>query len=72
MRDYLTCAMHEEVIANIRERIMQIRKVMALAHDPRMIEVLQEVIASGEADIKRLEAERDQLAKQKMPPPNQH
>jgi len=64
--------MHDEVIANIRERIAQIRKVMALAHDPRMIEVLQAVIASGEADIERLEAERDQPAKQEMPPPNQH
>lgn len=64
--------MHDEVIAHMRERIAQIRRVMALAHDPRMIEVLQQVIDSGEADIAKLEAERDQAAKQEIPPPNQH
>jgi len=64
--------MQDEMLAHMRERIAQIRKVMALAHDPRMIEVLQQVIDSGEADIAKLEAERDQAAKHEIPPPNQH
>lgn len=59
---YLT-AMDEEVIAHMRSRIQQLRKVMSLAHDPRMIAALQEVIDSGEADIKRLEAEAAEQAK---------
>ena len=47
-------AMHEEVIAHMRARIGQVRRVMPLAHDPGMIEALQKVIDSSEADIDRL------------------
>ena len=50
--------MDEEVIAHMRERVHQLRRVMSLAHDPRMIEMVQKIIDSGEADIKRLEAEQ--------------
>jgi len=50
--------MDEEVIAHMRERVQQLRRVMSLAHDPRMIEMVQKIIDSGEADIKRLEAEQ--------------
>jgi hypothetical protein len=62
--------MDEELIAHMRARVRQLQKVIQLAHDPRMIEVLQQVIDSGEADIKRLEAEGDQ-APHVMPPPKQ-
>lgn len=63
--------MHDELIANIRARAAQIRRVIALAHDPRMIEALQKVIDEAEADIKRLEAENAQAAHD-IPPPSQH
>lgn len=52
-------AMHEEVIAHMRARIGQVRRVMALAHDPGMIEALQKVIDSSEADIDRLRSEAE-------------
>jgi len=64
--------MDDDVIAHMRARIAQVRKVMALAHDPRMIEVLQQVIDSGEADIAKLEAARDQQPAPEIPPPSQH
>ncbi len=32
---------------------------MNLAHDPRMIELIQNIIDSGEADIAKLQAERN-------------
>jgi len=47
--------MDQELIAHMRARVTQLRRVMDLAHDPRMIEILQSVISSGEADIKKLE-----------------
>lgn len=34
---------------------------MALAHDPRMIQMIQAIIDTGEADIAKLEAERAQV-----------
>ena len=63
--------MHDELIANIRARAEQLRRVVALAHDPRMIEALRKVIAEEEADIARLEAEEAQAADD-IPPPSQH
>lgn len=35
---------------------------MALAHDPRMIQMIQEIIDTGEADIAKLETERRQVS----------
>jgi hypothetical protein len=52
----------EELIPHMRARIDQLRKVMALAHDPRMIQMIQQIIDTGEADIARLEAEAEQVA----------
>lgn len=49
--------MDEEVLAHMRARVQQLRKVMNLAHNPRMIELIQNIIDSGEADIAALEAE---------------
>ena len=51
--------MDEEVLAHMRARVQQLRKVKSLAHDPRMIELIQKIIDSGEADIAKLEAERN-------------
>jgi hypothetical protein len=64
--------MDDDVLTHMRARVAQIRKVLALAHDPRMIEVLQQVIESGEADIARLEADRAESPNHDIPPPNQH
>jgi predicted nucleic acid-binding Zn-ribbon protein len=54
--------MSEEVIAGMRARVQQLRKVISLAHDQRMIDALQQVIDSGEADIKKLEKEAGRQA----------
>lgn len=56
-RAYLSFGMDKEVIAGMRARIQQLKKVMSLAHDPRMIALLEEVVESGEADVQKLEAE---------------
>jgi len=52
-------SMSDEMIARMRGRVVQVRRVMALAHDPRMIEMRQKIIDEGEADIAKLEAQRD-------------
>jgi predicted nucleic acid-binding Zn-ribbon protein len=49
--------MREDVIAGMKARVQQLRKVISLAHDQRMIDALQQVIESGEADIRKLEEE---------------
>lgn len=51
----------EDLIPHMRARLDQLRKVMALAHDPRMIQMIQDIIDTGEADIAKLEAERAQV-----------
>lgn len=51
--------MHDEVIAHMRERILQLRRVIELAHDPRMIEAIEKVIGTIESDLKTLEADSD-------------
>jgi len=51
----------EDLLLHMRARIDQLRKVMALAHDPRMIQMIQEIIDTGEADMAKLEAERASL-----------
>lgn len=47
--------MNDEVIAHMRGRIQRLRKVMGLAHDPRMIEILEQMIEEAEGDIRTLE-----------------
>ena len=54
--------MHEEVIAHMRSRIEQLRKIIALAHDSRMIAILSDMIVQAEADIAQLESERSSEA----------
>jgi uncharacterized protein (DUF305 family) len=48
----------DDLIAHMRGRLARVRRVLALAHDPEMITILEEIIESGEADIRTLEAER--------------
>jgi hypothetical protein len=50
----------DEILAHMKDRVRQIKRVAALAHDPKMIEMLMKIAQSGEADIARIEAERDQ------------
>ena len=47
--------MNDEVIAHMRGRIQRLRKVIGLAHDPRMIEILEQMIEEAERDIRTLE-----------------
>lgn len=49
----------DELIAHMRARVSQVRRIAALAHDPRMIEMLIKLAEEGEADIAKLEAARD-------------
>jgi hypothetical protein len=49
---------NEEVIGRMRTRIERTRKIISIAHDPRMIRMLEGLIAQAEADIARLEADR--------------
>lgn len=45
-----------DLISRMRGRAEQLRKVVSLAHDPRVIEAVQRVINEIDADIRRLEA----------------
>lgn len=51
--------MNDDVIAHMRDRVRRVRRIAELAHDPEMIAMLLKLAEEGEADIKRLEAERD-------------
>jgi hypothetical protein len=62
----MSLGMSVDVIARMRGRVEQVRRVLELAHDPRMIEMLEKIIAEGEADIAKLEAERTAAS---IPPP---
>ena len=42
----------------MRGRVKQMKRLKTLAHDPRMIDIIDRVIAEGEADIAKLEAEQ--------------
>ena len=43
------------------------RKIGAMAHDPRMIEMLDTMIEQAEADIRRLEADSADPVQQQLP-----
>jgi predicted nucleic acid-binding Zn-ribbon protein len=60
--------MNEEVIAHIRERMATVRKIISMAHDPRMIEMLEAMLAQAEEDIRRLEADSAQEAQSRPVP----
>ena len=44
-----------QVIERMRGRVRQMRRLKNLAHDPRMIAIIDQVIEEGEADIRQLE-----------------
>lgn len=45
------------MIDRMQMRVREMRRLRSLAHDPRMIEIIDRVIAEGEVDIRKLEAE---------------
>lgn len=47
--------MNHELIARMRDRIRRAQRVIELAHDPEMIELLGQMIAEAEDDIRRVE-----------------
>jgi len=49
--------MDNDLIANMRGRIAQLRKILSLSHDPRIVDMLRQVIARIDADIERLDQE---------------
>ena len=49
----------DELIAHLRARVSQIRRIAAMAHDLQMIEMLTKLAEDGEADIAKLEAALD-------------
>lgn len=50
--------MAEYLIAQMRARIAQLRRVLDLAHDPEIRRIVQKVIDDGLNDIEKLEAEQ--------------
>jgi hypothetical protein len=50
--------MNDEILAHMKERMRQVRRIIEMAHDPEMIGILRKIVESGEADIARLEAEQ--------------
>jgi len=47
----------DELIASMTIRLQRLHKVKQLAHDPRIIEMVQASIEETEADIQRLRAD---------------
>lgn len=51
--------MDQEIIANMRARVAKCRSLANATTDPRTAKILNQMADEGEADIRRLEAERD-------------
>jgi hypothetical protein len=51
-------AMAEDVIANIKARVAQCRRLADLITDDRTASILRQMAEEGEADVQRLQAER--------------
>lgn len=49
--------MNEDVIGRMRARVKQLRRVMDLAYDERIKQIVQQVIDATEADLRKLQAE---------------
>jgi len=54
--------MSDDVIANIRTRVAQCRRLAAMTTDEKTEAILLQMAAEGELDVARLEAERDATA----------
>ncbi|HEX8840275.1 MAG TPA: hypothetical protein VF750_07385 [Sphingomicrobium sp.] len=55
--------MNDDIIANIRSRVERCRYLAGMINDQQAAEVLRQMAQEGEADIERLEAERDAKSK---------
>lgn len=62
--------MSEEVIAHMRGRIARMRKVIERAHDPVMIQLIEDMIKEAEGDIRKLEGEPPTQTIDVPPTPN--
>jgi hypothetical protein len=51
--------MSEDVLANIRERVAQCRRLADMIFDREVAAKLRQMADEGEADLRRLEAQRD-------------
>jgi hypothetical protein len=60
---HATAIMNDEIIANIRSRVERCRYLAGMINDQQAAEVLRQMADEGDADIKRLEAERDLQSK---------
>ena len=60
--------MSDEVIANMKERVERVRRIIQLAHDSEMIASLEAIIKDTEVDIERLEVERGFMLKRERLP----
>jgi hypothetical protein len=64
--------MSRELIAKMRGRVEQCRRLAQFINDPRTNEALLKMAEDGEADIRKLEAEEQALNPDlKIPPPPQ-
>ena len=57
----VVAGMADDLISRMRSRAEQLRNVVSLAHDRRVIEAVQRVIDEIEADIRRLEAKEPSI-----------
>jgi hypothetical protein len=64
--------MHDEVIAHMRQRVATVRKIIAMAHDLRMIEMLEAMVMQAEADIRKLEPDSGEGPQQLSVQPTDH
>lgn len=48
--------MDELLIAKMRSRIERTRRIILMAHDPRMVRMLEDMVEQAEADLKKAEA----------------
>lgn len=51
--------MNDDIIANIRSRVERCRYLAGMINDQKAAEVLRQMAEEGDADIRRLEAERE-------------
>jgi hypothetical protein len=54
----------DDVIANIRARVVQCRRLAALITDEQAAQILRQMADEGERDLKRLEAEQQERPRQ--------
>ena len=50
----------DQILANMRARIAQCRRLAKLLHNPEAVRMLLEMAEQGEADVKKLEGHREE------------